>query len=213
MTHEDAAMLLSWYATGALEADETRAVEAHLSGCPECTAELAELRMLHVAVAADGPEEVPFRGEMVREALAQIDREARVDAGHGGWLAGLTDALRRLLEATPVPARYALVGQLALVIALTATLVLRAPAEAPPYQTLSGTPTADHGTLLSVAFVPDAPESRIRELLLAADVEIVAGPTSLGIYTLALGDGDVEATLGRLRGSAMVSYAEPVAAP
>lgn len=54
------------------------------------------------------------------------------------------------------------------------------------------------GPVLSVTFVPEAREENIRELLLAVDARIIDGPSSLGVYKLAVSK-DPEAVIAKLQ--------------
>src|SRR5690606_33504609 len=48
---------------------------------------------------------------------------------------------------------------------------------------------AEQPGALVVSFAPDAAEARLRDLLVGADLEIVAGPSALGLYRLDVLDG------------------------
>ena len=216
MKHEEANDLLSWYATGTLDATESEAVEAHVVDCTRCGAELAELRFLHVAVAEDGGEEPAFRPELIQNALAQIDREASDERLSDGVLAPLagwfsTFAERFAWSGTPAFARYALVGQLALVVGLAAVLVLRQPVEQ-EYGTLSGgAQQTDQIVRYSLVFAPEVREGDLRLLLQEVEAELVAGPSSLGVYTIGVrAEVDQETVLARLRDSELIAFVEPV---
>lgn len=50
---------------------------------------------------------------------------------------------------------------------------------------LAGGGPLDEGPVFTVAFSPEATEAEIRALLLDAGVEIIAGPSALGLYRLA----------------------------
>jgi len=66
-----------------------------------------------------------------------------------------------------------------------------------PYLQASG--DAD-GSYLTVAFQPDASQSEVSNLLLEQGLVIVDGPSALGLYRLAPGDGrDIEALAADLR--------------
>lgn len=216
MKHEEANDLLSWYATGTLDAAESEAVETHVADCTRCGAELAELRFLHVAVAEDGGEEPAFRPELIQNALAQIDREARDERPSDGVLAPLagwfnTIVARFAWRGTPAFARYALVGQLALVVGLAAVLVLRQPVEQ-EYGTLSGgAAQTDQIVRYSLVFAPEVREGDLRLLLQEVEAELVAGPSSLGVYTIGVrAEVDQMTVLARLRDSELVAFVEPV---
>lgn len=53
---------------------------------------------------------------------------------------------------------------------------------------------------LVVSFAPDTPEVQIRDLLVGADLEIVSGPSALGLYRLdVLDGGDLDTATAALR--------------
>jgi Putative zinc-finger len=58
MTCDDVRISLGVYVLGALDADETAEVEAHLDGCPGCLAELAELSGLPPILDRVSPEDI-----------------------------------------------------------------------------------------------------------------------------------------------------------
>jgi anti-sigma factor RsiW len=51
MTCDEAEILLHALVDGELDAGHAREVEAHVEGCPRCTAELAAIRQMHAAIA------------------------------------------------------------------------------------------------------------------------------------------------------------------
>ena len=58
---------------------------------------------------------------------------------------------------------------------------------------------------LVVGFAPDATEERIRSLLVGQDLEIVAGPSALGLYRLDVRDGgDLTAVTAALRAATAI---------
>ncbi|MTD17358.1 anti-sigma factor [Nakamurella sp. YIM 132087] len=77
-SHRELRELLAWYATGRADAVETAAVEAHLDGCPECRAELAELRGTVRAldlVDVNRIEALPAPPPELRESVLELGRE------------------------------------------------------------------------------------------------------------------------------------------
>jgi anti-sigma factor RsiW len=73
MKPEEARELLPWYAAGALEPNEARAVEAVLRQSPQLDQELAEWRALRSTVAEVGDDEPAFRPELIEDAHRRID--------------------------------------------------------------------------------------------------------------------------------------------
>lgn len=187
--HQTAWENLPWYVNGTLAGPELAQVERHVKSCVACRAELKYLRelggVLHTA------EDMPLTPAQSLSALM-----ARIDGSGSRELPrnetpSLGLRIRIWLEpfrlASPA-IRLALAVQLAAIVLLTA-VVARPTAEAPQptYRTLSDPATAqvDSGARLHVVFAPEASAERIRELLVSVQGEIIAGPTALGVYTVA----------------------------
>jgi hypothetical protein len=81
-----------------------------------------------------------------------------------------------------------------------------APAVAPPAPPPAA--IAAPGGVLSVAFAPDATEAAIRALLLEQGLEIVAGPSALGLYVLRADDPEA-ARAALLAATGLVESADP----
>ncbi|HEY8491442.1 MAG TPA: anti-sigma factor [Dehalococcoidia bacterium] len=82
MTCEDLADRVDAYALGALDAEEVRAVEAHLAGCPRCAGEAADALRAAAALALTSPLERP-RPELRERVLAAARRDLSTPAGAG----------------------------------------------------------------------------------------------------------------------------------
>lgn len=210
--HEEIALLLPWFANRRLEPAERRRVADHLDGCGDCRRQLDTLGAMHREVRSAGAAEPGPSRDLLAETMARIEAEAPREKPVPFWLAWW--------QATPAPAQWALAAQLLLLIGLAAALWL--PAGRGPVVTAGSGPgvaSSAAGPRLQVGFTPTAPESAIRQAMLAVDGEIVAGPSALGLYTVELaaepGDGQaVTAALARLRGlDGVVDYAEPLAGP
>lgn len=211
--------LLPWYVNGTLLDGERRMVEAHLADCSRCQEEIAVCRRLGEAVRQT--EEIAPVAHPARLArlLDRIDAEERTAVEHG-WrrvLLAPGRGLAALVRATPPLARGALVVQLVFLVAL-AGLLLRwsgtpgTPAPAPVYETLSQSAPAPAASVrLRLVFAEGTTEREARELLLAIRGQIVAGPSSLGVYTVEVpaGPDPVEKILEHLRQQPRVSLAEP----
>lgn len=221
MNKEEARNLLPWYAVGALDADEARAVEAHLAGSAELKRELAELQVLHKTVGEVADDEPQFRPALINDALRRIDDyEATRAPQQKTEGASIADWLRQTLVGgwigSPVGARVAMVAQFALIAVLGGALLMpmvMGPADpGQVYTTSSGTTATPEtgGTAVTVFFEPDAAELEIRELLADVGGEIIAGPSGQGAYTVRLDTGSKdEATtkLERLRAADAVRFA------
>jgi anti-sigma factor RsiW len=218
--HERIWELLPWYANGSLAEREGEQVAAHLAGCLRCREEEAICRRTAEAVKSAGevaPSPHPVQLQRMLERIGESEREERARAAW--WRRG--EPFRALIEATPAPLRGALVAQAAIVVLLLGLLVwqeLRAhPAPGGPpavYSTLSAAAPAPQPSIgLRLMFAPQTSEREIRGLLLGIRGQITAGPSPLGVYTVAIpADGSpVNVVLARLRSEPQVAFAEPVA--
>jgi hypothetical protein len=122
---------------------------------------------------------------------------------------------RPLWSATPRAARWLIAAQLAALAGLGYLAATPAETAGAGYRTLSApvAPAAAHG-VLRVVFAPGTSEAELRALLLSVRAQIVAGPSAVGAYTLALDGGGaaepVEPVLELLRADVHVRLAEPV---
>jgi len=216
MNRREAEELLPWYVAGTLSADEARGVEAFIASGEIPKAALDELALLRESVAEVGAEEPAYDPSLLDRAMARLDSVpqfapqdpiiVRAPTARAGVGARLLDWLQ--WPATPPLARIAIAVQLLVVVALGAVLLVRPEGVAPPGYEVAG--IARNGDF-TIAFVADASEAEVRTLLVDCDAEIVAGPSALGVYTIAIEpDADATANAARLRASPLVSLLEPV---
>jgi anti-sigma factor RsiW len=211
--------LLPWYVNGTLLDGERRTVEAHLADCRRCQEEIATCQKLGEVIRQT--EEIAPVAHPARLArlMDRIEAEERGEGDHGWRRVALAPwrGLASLVRATPPLARGALVVQLVFLVAL-AGLLLRwsgsqeTPAPAPTYETLSqSAPAPASAARLRLVFAEGTTEREARDLLLAIRGQIVAGPSSLGVYTVEVpaGPDPVEKILEHLRRQPRVSLAEP----
>jgi anti-sigma factor RsiW len=193
---EDLELNLPFHVNGTLSAPEAAEIEAWLARDDAARAEARALAAIRAGMQAEAVRSPGAFG--LARLMREVDREPAAVAAAPAPPA----APRRLWlwQAVAAVALMALVGQ-----AVLGTLPRGAGggfelAGAPP-------PAAEAtGPVLVVAFAPAATEAEIRELLLAAGVEIVAGPSALGLYRLA--GADAAAALAVLQGSAIVESVE-----
>lgn len=233
MKLEEARELLPWYAAGALDDEEARQVEALLRAQPELDRELAEWRALESVVAEVATEEPAFRPELLADAHRRIDAYEKTRAAASPAPAAkpiasprretakprVTTAqawLERIFgvwDATPFAARVAVAAQFAVLAVLVGILGTQWAGERSG-TTLSGSRATFEGPHVDVVFRPERTLAEIEALLDDIGAQIVSGPTSQGLYVLALGDVDeaqAAATVEALRGNtAVVQYAARV---
>lgn len=210
LAHERAWELLPWYANGTLELEEEQAVEGHLGGCGECRDELERCRRMGELVRRSAVTPSPHPAQLER-LLARVDEEEH----------GARGSLRRLVEWTPRPVRWAIACQAAVMVVLLALVWPSGPAA---FRTLSDpvprvgervVAVAPAGARVRIVFAPTATEEEIRRLLLEVRGELVGGPSALGAYTIAVptagpGAEALPRVLAHLRGEELVRLAEPV---
>lgn len=208
MNRQEAEELLPWFVAGTLDAVEAQAVQAFIDSGEIDPAELAELAFLNESVAAPGAEEPAYNPELLQRALRQLDgveqtrpaglpdRLAKPDSSSdpatrpqapAGGIARLLERLQWSL--TPPLARIAIAAQFALLLGLVAALTLGGGAgdgmDEGGFEVVSGAVAGD----FTIAFTPAATAEQIGQLLRQQNASIVAGPSALGIYTLAVPPG------------------------
>jgi anti-sigma factor RsiW len=197
VNHSNAYELLPWYAANTLEAGERARVTAHLAACGDCQRELRALGALAGAVRDEAGEPAFDLGRL-RGVMARLPEQARAPepllARLREWL---SDAVAPSWQATPLWARAAVALQLAALLAVGGALLR-------PHDQVSNTAgdACAAYACIAVGFAPEATEAQLRALLGELDAEIVAGPSALGLYTLALFDtapGEVDGLLAALR--------------
>ncbi len=181
---------LPWYARGQLDDAEMQEVQAHLSTCPACRAELAAERPLQALLATT---------PLSEQGLGSAD-------------AGLARVIRRLradpAEAAAQPRWLAwLVGLQGGAIACLLMALVWTQLEPPAYRTLSGPAPAPQAQAL-VMFSADASERQIRAALQTTGATLAGGPTESGAYVLRLPATGTQAALERLRKQPGVTLAE-----
>lgn len=183
---EPVEQLLPFLVNGTLAGPERARVEESLRHSPALTAEAALLGQLRGAMKALPQPSSPAEFGLAR-LMRDIDREAQAQRSRRWQLAG---------------------GALA-AAAIVLAVLLVLPAGQTGYQQASGDPGPGD---LTVAFVPGATLAEVTELLQANDLEIVDGPSAIGLYRLDVTEGaDASAIADKLR--AMQSLVENVSLP
>jgi len=193
--HAEVQVLLPWYVTGCLEADEHAQVESHLAACPRCQAEVEAERRLqaaHLGIASPGDVErslAALRTRMAASRPAPPAPAARAPrawhwSGVPGWLQG------------------ALALQFAVIVGLAGWLMVAPDSD---YRVLGS--GAAPGNVV-VKFHADAAEQDIRRALRASGARLVDGPTSTDAYLLSVPAGQEAAAIARLRAEPQVLLAE-----
>lgn len=215
--HMEIEELLPWYVNETLTSAEQRAVEQHLEQCPACREALQECRALNLQLHARAEEAwQPPAGHFDR-LMADIDRltpsPTPVKTGPT-----LVQRISDWLRGTPSPVRWTLALESLTVAALVLVLIVT-PAPLPDlgYETLSSVkaPPATTESGLQVVFTAPMTVGELQALLQDIGGQIVAGPTSLGVYTVAVTGNEPPVAarnraLATLRAHAQVRLAEPL---
>ena len=202
--HQGVQALLPWYLSGGLDPAEVDVLEAHLSGCARCQAELAWERSVQAARAA--PAGDAGHGDVER-GWARL--RARIEASER---AASTGAAAR---PAPAPARLhvamrrwrALAAAQFAAIGALAALLLWLPAHDERYHALGAASPAPSGNLI-VRFRPETPERELRGALAQAGARLVDGPTVTDAYLLEVPAARQAAALAALRAQPSVVLAE-----
>ncbi len=208
--------LLPWYVNDSLSPQELTEVETHLSDCPICQVEVARCKQLNQSIKSNERETWTPSAPHFAKILDDVDAHEKraTTKKSSSWLANWLP----WLSATPSPARFALGLQGALVLVLGATLFYRGVVPTDEFRTLSNPgPTAQTlGAQIRVVFADDISEKEMRALLLSISSRLIAGPSSLGVYTIALSTENsapnVNQAIAQLRSSSKIRLAEIVGA-
>lgn len=195
LSHGRAFELLPWLVNGTLAGAEREAVEEHTRTCIACRRELKEQQRLYAGVRARRAADVSAEA-----GFAALDEQ--VDAAQRPW---------RVRYATAAPFAIAAAAG----IAVLAVLVWFTPlpdVDAKAYSTLA-TSSASDSLLLDVVFAEDTTSAEMQELLDRIGGEIVAGPSSVGRYTVRVPDqpdyAGLRELLGALAADPHVRFAGP----
>lgn len=194
--HDEAEILLPWYATGQLEPQDRLVVERHLSSCATCREQLALERRLVDEFRTSTPE--------VDAGWARLRRRMEPGRDRRGPVQGRARARWNVLR-NPVIAGLA-AAQLALLVLGGSWLVSMS---RPSYQALGSAPAPVSADMI-VIFRPQATERDVRAALRSIDASIVDGPTATDAYLLHVPTAKREQSLQKLQGNSGVQLAQPI---
>jgi len=177
-TRDDLALLLPFHVNTTLDADERAAVEAWLAEDPEAADEAETLAAIRRDLQA---EHVTSPGEF---GLARLMR----DIGREGAAPATPAAAPKAANLVQRPWLWQAVAAVAVAGFIGQALLTGGERESDLRYGLAGAEADMAAASLTVAFVPEATEAQIRDLLVGLGVEIVSGPSSLGLYGLSAVD-------------------------
>ncbi|MCA2012989.1 hypothetical protein [Pararhodobacter sp. CCB-MM2] len=179
-SREEMELDLPFLVNGTLSDAERAELEFLLAEDPQLAAERDALAVIRAEMQA---EDIGSPGEFgLARLMRDVDRETAAAPVAPASTVARFPGRNRMWQAVAAVAVIGLVAQ---------AYFVRPPANveinvAPAGYVMAGAESA--GALL-VAFRPGATEAQIRDLLLRAELEIVAGPSSLGLYRLDVLDG------------------------
>ncbi len=176
--------LLPFYANGSLSSEEKTSVEHGLKHNPELAEELEFLTRLRTQMQETPQEKSP--GEL---GWKRLEKMIRVEKQKSDWFSQLA---ARVSDQDNKAWRA---------VALAACLLLMVQTVhvwQSPQQDLTAASSSVEGAAITIMFAPNASEKDIRELLVTLDLQIVEGPSALGVYQLSA-EGDIEQKLEVLR--------------
>lgn len=184
-------LLLPWLANETLDQSEREQVEQYLADHPEQQDELAFLKSLRAGVKQEQP------GSPGAFGLRRLQREIRAGKSGTAPLVSTQPAANdsRWWKMSLAAAVMVAIVQGGLLLNLDRSQDDR-------IRPLSSAQTPQ--AVIQIEFHPTATEQRIRELLAAASVRIVDGPSALGLYRLGIaqdddGNPDLDSVLQELR--------------
>jgi len=193
-THRECWLDLPWYVNGTLDEAKRRRIESHLACCARCRNERDLLQRVQAAVrhASEG-EPVPQPAlDRLHARITDLARSPPPWAGKGSLPARWGSALR-----TAPGIGFVLALQSAAIVLLAVAAIRLVTISRPGYEVLSDrSHSAPASGYLRVKVDGETRERRLRALLTEHGLEIVAGPSEGGVYTLVLSRGDAgEASL------------------
>ena len=218
--HQECWELLPWVVNGRLSSADAARVNEHLRECTRCSEELQVQQQLCEALRREDPvllapqaslKKLWQRVDGVAPALGQAERdtqgaETSVPAaasravGVGSW--------RRM--------RAVMAAQTLLIVALLGLAGWQTFErwQAPRFVTVTSPATAQTRLgSVRIVFVPGAAMRDVSTLLHSLRAEILAGPSSAGVFTLGLPTGvNADVAARQLRSDPSVQFAEPTPA-
>jgi hypothetical protein len=230
-SHHEAWEAVPWILNGSLSEAEVRAAQEHLRGCADCREALAFEQRLREAMQQPQPRAQPADAEAGwRQLSARLDGnlqagkeesefvEAPAETAPPGAAAAAIAALPRRWSAY-VSVRWlaaaVIVEALALGVVVTASWSNH-PGREPiaVYRTLSQVDAVTPAPTIRVVLAPGVRLEQFGSMLRAAHLQVVAGPSEAGVWSLAPAEDATsiatETALRALRGNPQVRFAEPL---
>ena len=204
---DDISPLIPWYVNGTLPTNARQRVEIHAAHCEGCGRELADDQSLYRMMNIELSVEV-MPATSLKRLLARLDEgQDEGDVAAPPEKVGYRPSNRRMLVA--VAAVVLAVG--AFILGMDRWMLLNSrPSEHLYYTVTEPRPNAP-GAVIRAVFVPGSTLDDVQVVLAEAGLQIVAGPTEAGVYTLSANSGhNVDVSLGIMRANAKIRFAERV---
>jgi len=169
LPRDEVEALLPFLANGTLEGEERIQVEQAVAADAALARELEALKAIRQTMQTTKIGASPGEFGLAR-LMRDVDRDAQP------------------AETTTSPVSRPLVWQIAAAL-LMAVVIGQAVLMSGPDDSVGFELAGGSEAVLTVAFFPDVPEQALRAILLEAGVEIVSGPSALGLYQLGLLEG------------------------
>ncbi|MCE3242731.1 MAG: hypothetical protein K0Q83_3238 [Deltaproteobacteria bacterium] len=189
--------ILPWYVNGTLEGHEHEFVARHILRCQSCADEVVRCQSIATAVRSSEAAARTPSPEHFARLMERIDRGSS-SAARQRWRIRVREWIEKIRLAfheTPSLLRWALAAQTAAIVLLATAMTWQASlAPSSLYQTLSDAGSGrELGRVhLQVVFADDITEREMRTLLSSIRATIVAGPSAMAVYTVALVADDRE---------------------
>ena len=222
-THAEAWALLPWVANGRISTVEREWVEAHVSSCAECRAELAAQRMVATQMNRDAtPETGNDEQRSFNKLWARIEASesaaAQVDSQMHGVTGEITDSAQPSRGSRAVRWLVAAVVLQGFGLALLGVNSLRGTPPSGEIVTVTDVPAQRlNAPAVRLAFAPETSIGAINTLLTHQGLSLVAGPGASGNFTAELSADAVASGASANSVAAVMSkdpnvtFAQPVA--
>ena len=198
--HQKVWEILPWYVNGTLEGHEQGFVARHILRCQSCADEVVRCQSVATTVRRSEEAMRESSPEHFARLMERIDR-GNASAASERWRIRVREWIAKIQLAfheTPSLFRWALAAETTAIALLAAAIIFQASVAPSFYRTLSdvGSGSGPGRVHLQVVFADDITEREMRILLSSIGATIVAGPTPMAVYTVALAAGDREAPAG-----------------
>jgi hypothetical protein len=206
--HREISALIPWYVNDTIDEGSRKRVDAHLSRCAACRADLHLERRVHGTMTADSGVEY-MAGPSLKRLSARLDG---LDARHDVANAASSSAAQPVGREMPWRSLLAAsVAMIAIALGLIAAEKLPGPVAPHDYYTVTTPVPRAPNELVRAVFAPTITLVELQAILDEAQLRIVSGPTEAGVYSLAAGSNrPVSASLALLRRHEAVRFAERI---